>query len=110
MDTVQIPRKDFSQSPPGTLWYSKITVPGSSTSDAYLFPVANLSGIGVSWNTGSPAIEFTFDSVEEIENDTAQWVAWGGTGLINPAVTGARITNSGGGDIDIVMTARGEGY
>lgn len=83
-----------------------ITVNAGGTSDIYILPEHSNKSIGVSWDTGTPTIYFTYSSETTIRAGAAQWMAWDLTSDINPAAMGCYIVNAGGSPIVLELAAR----
>lgn len=90
----------------GKFYNNTISVLSSSISDDYIFPAACIEAVGVSWDSGTPTIQFSFSDEDAIKAGTAQWVAWDLTSKINPAVKGVRITNLGLTNITLEVSIR----
>jgi len=95
INTVDIERTSFNAR--GATWGLNVTIPPSTTvaAVAYLLPINPIYAIAFRW-TGipqNPVIQFTMDSKERIENDTALWVTWNKSDVVNLAINGIRFTN-----------------
>lgn len=85
---------------------AKPVVAPSESSDTYILPAHSNKSVGISWDTGTPEIYFTFNGQTDILSGAAQWNAWDLTSVINSAVTGVYVTNSGLAAITLVIAAR----
>lgn len=94
--TIDIKRTSFNAR--GATWGEQVIIPPSTTvaTIAYLLPINPIYAIVFKW-TGipqNPVIQFTVDSKEQIENNTAIWITWNKSDVINLAITGIRFTNA----------------
>lgn len=96
INTVDIERTSFNAR--GATWGVQVIIPPSTTvaTIAYLLPINPIYAIAFRW-TGipqNPVIQFTMDSKEKIIANTALWITWNKTDVINLAITGIRFTNA----------------
>lgn len=96
MEVTDIPKPFQDTNQVGGIWTIDVSIPVSSTSNAYLIPINPIYAVGLEWDGAglNPAIEFTFGTREEIEADTAVWTAWNKTAEINLAITAIRFVNA----------------
>lgn len=96
MNLLTIPMTQTSRK--GAVWNKSITIPISTltTNDAYIIPCLPDFNIGFRWTGAAlnPVIQFTFDSLENIQADTAVWSTWNKTDAINKAITAMIFTNT----------------
>lgn len=104
MSYLELTRMAHSEK--GRVYSNTIIVPASTTSDTYFIPIDIINDIGISWDSGTPEIEFTFSKRALIEENDAQWVLWDNESIINKAVTAVRITNNEVSDMEICITVR----
>ena len=96
INTVDIERTSFNAR--GATWGNYIIIPPSTliATIAYLLPINPIFVIGFQWTGAAlnPVIEFTMDSKEHIENNTALWLAWNKTAVISLGITSIRFKNA----------------
>ncbi len=79
----------------GFEFIKKITLTDEENSNAILMPAGQVRDIAYVYS-GSPSIYVTIDSVDDIADDTATWVAVPSGWRINPAITAVKATNTTG--------------
>lgn len=104
MAVTELKRDSFNYS--GKIFSQTITLTPSGVSDDIVFPNDYPKDIGISWDSGTPTVEFTFSDRAHIDADTAQWVTWDNTSIINKAARAIRITNPEVTDMEIVISVR----
>jgi hypothetical protein len=81
----------------GAIFFDKEEKSSGTYSDVYLFPALELYAIAASIGVSDDGdLEVTADPDEEIEADTALFVAWNGSAPFNLGLTGWRVKRNSG--------------
>lgn len=104
MAVVELKRDSHNDK--GKTFSQTITLTPSGVSDDIVFPDDYLKDIGISWDSGTPTVEFTFSDRAHINANTAQWITWDNTSIINKAARAVRITNPEVADMEVVVSVR----
>lgn len=104
MAYLDLPRASFNDK--GKEFGTTIIIPPGETSNTYILPVDDMQVPGLSWDTGTPVVQFTFSDRNTILAGSAQWLDWDNLSIINPSVTAIRITNNEVGNMEFCITVR----
>lgn len=93
---VHMKRSSLSQPTPqtGALYTEKITLINGE-SDIFILPIAEIYSIAVNI-AGSGIFSVSNDSVQDLENDNADFINWDGSSIINIGITAFKITWTSG--------------
>lgn len=92
---LEMTRTRFTPGASSGIFQNTVSIAAGSASVPYLLPIFEIYAITASI-TGDGAIQFTNDTKEAIEADTATWASWDGFAKINFGVTAFRIARTSG--------------